>query len=183
MSTTVETLTLIWQRVLQRSPISPKDSFFDLRGTDALADLLCSEIGQVYGRPLTSATLRQAPTIAASAAILEKPTTRRSSPFVRLKAGSATPPIFIAHGLCGTVRFTELARHIRTGHPIYGIQGKGLDEIEEPLGRVEDMARFYLDAIEELYPQGPYILIGYSFGHRAPQGARFVNDYRPRVND
>jgi thioesterase domain-containing protein len=47
---------------------------------------------------------------------------------------------------------------------IYGIQGKGSDEIEEPLERVEDMARFYLDAIEELYPQGPYILIGYSFG-------------------
>src|SRR5437773_7199092 len=26
------------------------------------------------------------------------------------------------------------------------------------------MARFYLEALEELYPQGPYILIGYSFG-------------------
>ena len=62
------------------------------------------------------------------------------------------------------MQFTELAKHIRTGHPIYGIQGKGLDEIEEPLERVEDMARFYLEALEELYPQGPYILIGYSFG-------------------
>src|SRR5947209_1803900 len=164
MPTTVETLTLIWRRVLQRSPISPEDSFFDIGGTDALADLLCSEIGQVYGRPLPSATLRQAPTIAALAAILEKPTPRRPSPFVHLKAGSEKPPIFIAHGLCGTVQFTELAKHIRTGHPIYGIQGKGLDEIEEPLERVEDMARFYLEALEELYPQDPYILIGYSFG-------------------
>src|SRR5439155_124409 len=83
--------------------------------------------GQVYGRPLPSATLRQAPTIAALADILEKPTPRRPSPFVHLKAGSEKPPIFIAHGLCGTVQFTELAKHIRTGHPIYGIQGKGLD--------------------------------------------------------
>src|SRR5947208_14443890 len=78
---------------------------------------------------------------AALAAILEKPTPRRPSPFVHLKAGSEKPPIFIAHGLCGTVQFTELAKHIRTGHPIYGIQGKGLDEIEEPLERVEDMAK------------------------------------------
>src|SRR6184192_1887763 len=155
MPTTVETLTLIWRRVLQRSPISPEDSFFDIGGTDALADLLCSEIGQVYGRPLPSATLRQAPTIAALAAILEKPTPRRPSPFVDSKACSKEPPIFIAHGLCGTVQFTELAKHIRTGHPIYGIQGKGLDEIEEPLERVEDMARFYLEALEELYPQVP----------------------------
>src|SRR5437868_12356188 len=30
MPTTVETLTLIWRRVLQRSPISPEDSFFDI---------------------------------------------------------------------------------------------------------------------------------------------------------
>src|SRR5437870_4992319 len=135
MPTTVETLTLIWRRVLQRSPISPEDSFFDIGGTDALADLLCSEIGQVYGRPLPSATLRQAPTIAALADILEKPTPRRLSPFVHLKTGSEKPPIFIAHGLCGTVQFTELAKHIRTGHPIYGIQGKGLDEIEELLER------------------------------------------------
>src|SRR5438128_5878784 len=54
------------------------------------------------------------PTIAALAAILEKPTPRRPSPFVHLKAGSEKPPIFIAHGLCGTVQFTELAKHIRT---------------------------------------------------------------------
>src|SRR5207248_9465236 len=30
--------------------------------------------------------------------------------------------------------------------------------------RGEDMARFYLEAREELCPQGTYILIGYSFG-------------------
>ena len=164
MSTTVETLTLIWQRVLQQSPISPKDNFFDLGGTDALAGLLCSEIGQVYGRQLPSAMLRQAPTITALAALLEQATLPGSSPIIQIKAGSEKPPIFIAHGLCGTVRFTELARHIPTGQPIYGIQGKGIDGMEEPFERVEDMARFYLEELEKLYPQGPYILIGYSFG-------------------
>jgi len=50
MSATVETVTLIWQRVLQRSSISPEDSFFDLGGTDRLADLLFLEIAQAYGR-------------------------------------------------------------------------------------------------------------------------------------
>jgi acetoacetyl-CoA synthetase len=81
-----------------------------------------------------------------------------------IKGGTEKPPIFIAHGLCGTVQVSELANHIQTDHPIYGIQAKGVDGIEEPLDRVEDMARSYLDVIEELYPQGPYILIGYSFG-------------------
>jgi surfactin synthase thioesterase subunit len=36
--------------------------------------------------------------------------------------------------------------------------------MEEPFERIEDMAEFYLDALNELQPQGPYILIGYSFG-------------------
>jgi acetoacetyl-CoA synthetase len=88
----------------------------------------------------------------------------RSSPFIQIKAGSQKPPIFITHGLCGTAQFSGLAKHIRTGHPIYGIQGKGIDGMEEPFERVEDMAGFYLEALENLCPQGPYILIGYSFG-------------------
>jgi thioesterase domain-containing protein len=95
---------------------------------------------------------------------LDQPSLPRSSPIIQIKAGSEKPPIFIAHGLCGIVRFTELARHIPTGQPIYGIQGKGIDGMEEPFERVEDMARFYLEELEKLYPQGPYILIGYSFG-------------------
>jgi acetoacetyl-CoA synthetase len=88
----------------------------------------------------------------------------RFSPFVQIKAGTEKPPIVIAHGLSGVVQFSELAQHIQTGRPIYGIQAKGIDGKEEPLERVEDMAELYLDALAELYPSGPYILIGYSFG-------------------
>jgi acetoacetyl-CoA synthetase len=91
-------------------------------------------------------------------------TLTRFSPFVQIKAGAENPPVFIAHGLGGTVQFWELAKHIRTEHPIYGIQARGLDGMEEPLDRVEDMAKFYLEAIEELPHHEPYILIGYSFG-------------------
>lgn len=73
MSTTVDNLTLIWERVLRRSPIGDEENFFALGGTDASADQLFSEIAHVYGRRLPQATLRQAPTIAALAALLEKP--------------------------------------------------------------------------------------------------------------
>ncbi|PYX50321.1 MAG: hypothetical protein DMG76_35020 [Acidobacteria bacterium] len=165
MPTTAETLTLIWQRVLQWSPIGPGESFFDLGGTDEQARLLFSEIAQVFGPQLPTSTLRQAPTIASLAALLGGSIiSTRSSPFIQIKAGSQKPPIFITHGLCGTAQFSGLAKQIRTGHPIYGIQGKGIDGMEEPFEHVEDMAGFYLDALENLCPQGPYILIGYSFG-------------------
>ena len=72
--------------------------------------------------------------------------------------------MFITHGLCGMAQFGELARQIHTGNPIYGIQGKGVDGIEAPVERVEDMASYYLKSLEAFYPQGPSILIGYSFG-------------------
>ena len=71
---------------------------------------------------------------------------------MQLKTGSEKPPIFVTHGLCGTVQFSELAKHVRTGHPIYGIQGKGIDDMGEPFEHVEDMAGFYLQALEEHTP-------------------------------
>lgn len=91
-------------------------------------------------------------------------TLTRFSPFIEIKTGDEKPPIFITHGLSGTVQFFELAKHIRTSHPIYGIQAKGIDGTEQPLERVEDMAKLYLEALGELHPHGPYILMGYSFG-------------------
>jgi acetoacetyl-CoA synthetase len=98
------------------------------------------------------------------AALLEQPTLPRLTPFLQVKAGNEKPPIFITHGLCGTVQFFKLAKHIRTGHPIYGIQAKGINGSEEPFDRVEDMAEYYLNALEESHPDDRYILIGYSFG-------------------
>jgi acetoacetyl-CoA synthetase len=161
---TVEALTQIWQHVLQRSPIRPDDNFFELGGKDALADTLFAEIARVSGRELPSATICHAPTIASLAALFAQPALPRFSPFVQLKAGGERPPILITHGLGGRASFFELAQHIRTGHPIYGIQAKGVDGMEEPFDRIGDMAGFYLDALNQLQPQGPYILIGYSFG-------------------
>jgi acetoacetyl-CoA synthetase len=89
---------------------------------------------------------------------------RQFSQLVQIKDGDQQPPIFIAPGLCGTVQFSELAKHIHTLHPIYGLQAKGIDGLAPPQETVEDMASFYLDAVEEFHPNGPYILIGYSFG-------------------
>jgi thioesterase domain-containing protein len=163
-TTMVDVVTQIWQRVLQRSSIGPDDNFFDLSGKEALADSIFTEIAQVCGRELPSATIYRAPTTGSLAALLEQPTLPRFSPFIQLKPGSEKPPILITPGVGGRASFSQLAKHIRTGHPIYGIQAKGVDGLEEPLGRIEDMAEFYLDALDEIQTQGPYLLIGYSFG-------------------
>jgi acetoacetyl-CoA synthetase len=86
------------------------------------------------------------------------------STLVQIKSGSEKTPVIVAHGLSGTVQVNELAEHILTQHPIYGIQARGLDGAEEPLDTVEQMAELYSGAIVKLSPNVPCILIGYSFG-------------------
>jgi thioesterase domain-containing protein len=161
---TVERLTQIWRQVLRRSDINPHDRFNDLGGNEPLADSVFAEITQVFHRQLPTAAICHAPTIMELAALLELPALPKFSPFVHLKEGNKNPPIIITHGLGGRASFYQLAQHIRLDHPIYGIQGKGVDGLEEPLERIENMATYYLDALSGLQPQGPYILIGYSFG-------------------
>src|SRR5271156_3255568 len=161
----IEVLTPIWQRVLQLSPIQINDDFFDLGGDSSLALQLFTEIAQVCDRELPPVTIYQARTIAALAALLEQPTTPRFPTLVLLKPGANKPPVFLAHGLGGSViDFFQPVRQIETDHPIYGMQARGIDGLEEPLERIEDMADFYLDAIKKVQPRGPYILVGYSLG-------------------
>jgi acetoacetyl-CoA synthetase len=162
---TIEILAAIWHHVLQRSPIGVEDNFFDLGGDPAKANLLFAEITQKYGRELSPLTIYQAPTIAALAAVLEEPALPRLPVLVKLKAGAEMAPIFIVPGLCSSVmEFFKLVKHIDSPRPVYGTHARGLDGFDEPLDRVEDLARFYLDAIRALEPRGPYILMGYSFG-------------------
>jgi acetoacetyl-CoA synthetase len=161
----IELLTPIWQRVLQQPSIRAQDNFFDLGGDSSLALKLFNEIAQTCGRELPPVTIYQSPTIASLAALLEQPTAPRFPTLVRMKAGTKKSPVFLAHGLGGSViDFFQPVKHIQSEHPIYGLQAKGIDGVDEPLDRIEDMAQFYLDAIRQLQPSGPYILIGYSLG-------------------
>src|SRR5207249_681366 len=110
-------------------------------------------------------TIYHAPTIVALADLLEQPTTPRLPPLILLKPGTQAPPIFITHGLGGSVMdFYQVVKQMPLPHPIHGMQGKGIDGVEESFERIEDMAQFYFDAIRDVQPHGPYLLIGYSLG-------------------
>ena len=161
----VEVLVPIWQRVLQLPSVGADDNFFDLGGDSALALELFNEIALASGRELPPVMIYHAPTITALAGLLEQPTTPRVPPLVRLKSGSEEPPVFIAHGLGGSVMdFFQVVKHIQTPRAIHGMQAKGIDGVEEPLDRIEDMARYSLDAVKQVQPHGPYLLIGFSLG-------------------
>ena len=164
-SAMVEVLTPIWKRVLQLESVGMDDNFFDIGGDSSLTLELFHEIALACGRELPPVMIYHSPTIAALAALLEQPTTPRVPPLVQLKTGSEGPPVFIAHGLGGSVMdFYQVVKHIQTPHAIHGMQAKGIDGIDEPLERIEDMARYSLEAVKEIQPHGPYHLIGFSLG-------------------
>ncbi|RPI54160.1 MAG: alpha/beta fold hydrolase [Acidobacteria bacterium] len=60
--------------------------------------------------------------------------------------------------------YRDLARHLPSDLPLYGLQSRGLDGMSPINTRLEDMARDYVAEIRKLYPRGPYALCGWSFG-------------------
>jgi thioesterase domain-containing protein/acyl carrier protein len=164
-SSMIDVLTPIWQRVLQLPSIGVEDDFFELGGDSLLALQLFTEIGKTCDRELPPVTIYQARTISALASLLEQPSAPRFPALVPLKAGSTQPPVFIAHGLGGSViDFFQPVRFLESDHPIYGLQARGIDGLDEPLESIEEMAVFHLRAIREVQPLGPYVLMGYSLG-------------------
>lgn len=158
-------LIQIWQFVLHCSPIREEDNFFDLGGNPSLAVKLFDEIAKSCGQEMPSLLIYHAPTIAALATLIQQRSLPEFSPLVPLKAGDLEPPVFIAHGLGGSVmEFFELVNRLQTNHPIYGLQAMSADGGDIPFERIEDMAQFYIEAIQKRQPHGPYFLIGYSLG-------------------
>jgi thioesterase domain-containing protein len=60
--------------------------------------------------------------------------------------------------------FNTLAMNMSPEQPVYGLQAKGLNGVEDPLNNIEDIAAHYIAAIRQQNPNGPYALAGYSFG-------------------
>src|SRR5205823_13369090 len=139
-STMVDVLTPIWQRVLQVPSIGIEDNFFDIGGDSSLALELFNEIAKTCGRELPPVSIYQAPTIAALADLLEQATAPRLPTVVLLKPGPPQAPVFITHGLGGSVMdFYQVVKRMDIPNAIYGMQARGIDGAEEPLDRIEDM--------------------------------------------
>jgi amino acid adenylation domain-containing protein len=159
-------LTQIWEKVLGIQPIGTKENFFDLGGHSLIALQLFAKIEQIWHKRLSWGILFESPTIAELAEIIRKEKVINEwSPLVLLKSGRSQPPLFCIHALGGTLfSYYDLVRQLGTARSIYGLQSRGIDGKQQPLDRVEDIASYYIQSIQQIQPQGPYLLMGYSFG-------------------
>lgn len=87
------------------------------------------------------------------------------SPLVAIKPSGSKRPFFCVPGAGGNpIYFYKLAHHLGQDQPFYALQSFGLDGESEPYTQVEDMATYYIQAIQSIQPKGPYLLGGHSFG-------------------
>ncbi|MGI8499890.1 MAG: AMP-binding protein [Hassallia sp.] len=174
-------LTQIWEEVLGIQAISVKDNFFDLGGHSLAAISLFAQIENKFAKKLPLATLLQSGTVEALAETIQalsvdyqttsesvattqnKPTDPWSS-LVKIQPNGSKPLLFCIHPLGGEILcYRDLAQHLGSEQPVYGLQPQGLNG-KPPLTKVEDMASLYIKEIQTIQPNGPYYLVGYSFG-------------------
>ena len=55
-------------------------------------------------------------------------------------------------------------RELEAQRPIYGLQAPGVAHDVPYAATIDEMAEDYVNAIRQIQPQGPYHLLGWSFG-------------------
>ena len=155
-----------WCKALGVEKISVYDDFFDLGGHSLIAVQVMAQLEKLTGKRLPLASLFTYPTVAELAQLVQ-PDGRSITwdSLVPIKPRGGKMPLYLVHGAgLNVLLFNALARNMHAEQPVYGLQAKGLDGVEEPLSRIEDMAAHYVAAIRAQNPDGPYALAGFSFG-------------------
>src|SRR5262252_5633335 len=131
----VARLTTLWSRALLLPSVACDANFFDLGGDSLMAVGLFLEIERELGVKFPITAIYDAPTIAELADLIAGEAAAPAfDHFVCLKPGDDSAPLFIVHGVGGTViELANLGRRIRTPRAVYAIQARGLDGLEPPL--------------------------------------------------
>ncbi|MGW5652769.1 type I polyketide synthase [Streptomyces humi] len=166
-----QTVARLWEETLGIEGIGVHDNFFDLGGDSMRAVMLAGRLQQA-GVDVPAAALMAAPTVAGLLAAADDtgPTTAEGTskalaPLLPLRTEGGAPPLFCIHPGSGVSwSYTGLLPHLGADQPVYALQSHGLDGTRPPSPDAASMTRAYLDLIREVRPNGPYRLLGWSYG-------------------
>ena len=159
-------LVALWKKLLQLNTISLDADFFEMGGHSLLAAQMIAEVEKATGAHIPLAMLFKHPTIESLTAYISKGKVEVvQGSLVAIKTSGTKRPIFIVHGYGLNVHmFNFLAHTINANQPVYALQAKGLNGIDEPADDLIKLAEYYVSEIVKVHPAGPLALGGYSLG-------------------
>ncbi len=166
------------EKILGIEGVGIFDDFFELGGDSLVAVQLVSELNRTIQVKLSAHSLLENATIAALSesiqAVLTNNTRNTQSglqkalpqSLVKMQAGNPLKkPLFLVHPIGGHIYiYRDLINSLGIEQPVYALQAQGIDGEVQPLTQIEEMATHYINALQVVQPDGPYILGGHSFG-------------------
>lgn len=174
----------LFAKVLGLEKAEPDLNFFDAGGHSLLAMRLAAAAEQALGTRVPLAAVYDAPTPAALSERLKLPLRAGGpavSPVLTLRSGGNGVPLFcLPPGMGLGLSYATLLPHL-AGRPVHALQAAALAAgcpLPESVGA---LAEDYLDRIRAIWPDGPYLLLGTSFGGLLSYeiGARLLRAGRP----
>lgn len=156
---------------LGREDVEIDDDFFQLGGTSLSAARLIAGLRRDYKADVALATVFSAPSLRHLAAEIDRATKIDPlAPVLELrKAQEGAPTIFCLHPVLGIGwAYSALLKDVPEEVGICALQSPGLTrKVQWP--DLKTMARDYMASIRAIQTEGPYFLVGWSFGGLAAQ--------------
>ncbi|MFD4777260.1 amino acid adenylation domain-containing protein, partial [Streptomyces sp. NPDC058427] len=166
-----DVLCTLFAEVLGAERVLIDDDFFALGGHSLLAARLIGRVRSALGVELTIRSLFEAPTVAGLAErLLDGKTDNPLATLLPLRTAGSRPPLFCIHPAGGLAwSYGGLLPHLDPGQPVYGLQTPNLDGSRPFPTSIESMAAVYVRELRAVQPDGPYHLMGWSFGGNVVQ--------------
>lgn len=150
------------------SPVSGTDAGFFAQGGDSFSALhVILEIEKRFGLSLAPAEFIANDTAAALANLVgnHKPSSLALEELVLLNAGSLQPPVFLAPFQSGDIGVSQgLAKAFGEDRPVYALIPGRDPETGKWRTDLGAIARYCLALVQKVQPEGPYHILGHSFG-------------------
>ena len=163
-----EVLARLFAEVLGVDRVGIDDDFFALGGHSLRATRLLGRIRGALGVEIPLRAVFESPTVAKLAPQLRPDTNTRGRGPVRdrapIKSEGTRSPIWCLHPGGGLSWVYLGLSACFPDRPVYGIQARGFDGVTPVPESIDAMAEDYLENILRTQPEGPFHLLGYSFG-------------------
>jgi len=159
-------LAKIWSEVLKIERIGMDENFFEIGGHSMIAVTLMVKIEKELGMRLPLAILFDHSNIHDMAQLLDKKVEPISwGSLVPIRSKGTKKPLYLVHGAgLNLLLYTTIVAHLDPDQPVFGLQAKGLDGVDEPLYTIEGIAAYYNSEIMKVDKSGSYALAGFSMG-------------------